>query len=748
MNLDSDHKLEKLSRSAALREYDAEITGIFDAGRVETPHIDLRRNLEIPKRRLWTILTTVLVAVTLSTVYAFKTRPVYRATARIEIDNETPQIQSLQDSYRGLPNSDDVFLKTQVRVLESDSLALQTIAQMDLADSAEFVPQRRTGRSVDLDSRSFRGKLLDEFRSRLGITLVPETRIIDASFESTDPNLAAQTVNTLVNRYVEYNFHEKYDATRQASGWMEQELDELKAKVERSQKALVDYERQNAIVNIDDKQNVAEEKLSDLDRDLTVAESDRAQKESLYDLVKSDEKQVAFVAQNDLLQKLEEKYADLEAQYVDVLGQYGPNFPKVIRLRDEVNEMQSLIDAERKRTVAQIQNDYMAAVGREALLAAAVAHQKTEVGKLNELLIQHNLLKREFDSNQQLYDSLLQRLKDATVSAGLRATDVHIVDHALAPATPVRPRKVRCIVLGLAAGLLFGLAFGFVQESLDSSVKTVEDAERLVGVPSLASIPFVQSQRAAYKLRWRTRTSTNGSAALSVLHNPVSHQAESYRALRTAILFSTAPRPPQTLLVTSAQPGEGKTCTSVNLGVVLGQRGGRVLIVDSDLRKPSMSQVLHLEPQIDGLTSVLTGACDLEAVIQPIESGSNVWVLPAGPNPPNPAELLSSSSMQEVLKQARESFDYIILDSPPALIFTDATILSTLVDGIVLVVSSGATARSALLRSYRILRSAGGRILGLVMNRADASLDNYGAYESYYYRAANTAEAAVSNGHK
>lgn len=747
MNL--EHQLQKRAQEPLLGEYEAEVTGSFATGQPDGSHFDLRRNFEIPKRRRWTIFTTALIAVTLATVYAYKTKPVYQATGRIELDNETPEIQSLQDTYRGLPNSDDTFLKTQVRVLESDSLALETIAQLNLGDQAEFLPQPQRYQASEPELRLQRGKLLDGFRNRLGITLVPESRIIETSFESTDPNLAAQVVNALVSNYVEYNFHEKYDATRQASGWMEQQLGELKAKVEKSQKALVDYERQNAIVNINDKQNVAEEKLSDLDRDLTVAESNRAQKESLYNLVKSDEKQVAFVAQNDLLQKLQEKYADLKAQYVDVLGQYGPNFPKVVRLRDEVSEMQSLINAERQRTVAQIQNDYLAAVGRENLLASAVNQQKADVGRLNELLIQHNLLKQEFESNQQLYDNLQQRLKDATVSAGLRATDVHIVDRALAPAMPVRPRKIRSIAVGLVAGLLVGLALAFVQESVDSSVKTAEDAERLIGVPSLASVPLARPQRSGHLLNWRASASANGSAALAALRNPLSHQAESYRALRTAILFSTAPRPPQALLVTSAQPGEGKTCTSVNLGVVLAQRGGRVLIVDSDLRKPGISQALHLRSESDGLTGVLTGACDLEVALQPIEPASNVWVLPAGPNPPNPAELLSSTRMEEVLKQVRDNFDYIILDSPPALMFTDATILSTMVDGIVLVVNAGSTARSALVRSSRILRTAGGRVLGLVMNRAEADLNDYGAYDAYYYRPTNgNGEPVPANGRK
>lgn len=726
---------------------------VMDATRLDSPfHSQLRATLDVPLRRIWTIITAVVIVLTVLTIYVFKATPIYQASARVEIDAETPQVQSVEDPYRGVPATDDAFLKTQVRVIESDNLALQTIAQLGLANGTELLPRKRTEPQAQSDPQFQEGKLLRIFKQRLGVSLVPETRIVEISFESPDPNHAARIVNAMLDNYLDYNFHEHYDATRQASGWMEQQLDELKAKVERSQKALVDYERQNALVNVNDKQNVAEERLADLNRDLTVADNDVAQKESLFNLVKSDEKQVAFVAQNELLQRLEEKSADLKSEYVDDLGKYGPNFPKVVRLRDQVAEMQSLIDGERRRTIAQIQNDYQAALGRENLLAAAVARQKAEVGRLNELSIQHNLLKREFESNQQLYDNLLQRLKDATVSAGLRATNIHVVDRALPPTIPVRPQKVRSILTGLLAALLVGITLTFVQESFDSSVKTAEDAERLTGIPALASIPAIEPDRARYALgKRRHAVSSNGDAALLVLNNPSSPSAESYRALRTAILFSTAPRPPQTLLVTSGQPSEGKTCTCLNLAFVLAQRGVRVLVVDSDLRRPCISSTLHFPSDSSGLTGVLTGACSLEAALQPLASVNNVWVLPAGPVPPNPAELLSSASMEKVLQEVRGQFDHILLDSPPALMFTDATILSSWVDGVLLVVHGGATAKRSLLRSYRTLKMAGARILGVVMNRVSSHQDTYGYYDSDYYNSYSVREKELvghsSNGH-
>ena len=417
---------------------------------------------------------------------------------------------------------------------------------------------------------------------------------------------------------------------------------------------------------------------------------------------------------------------------MDALGQYGPNFPKVVRLRDQVNEIQSMIERERKRVVARIRNDYMAALGREKLLSGAVAQEKAEVGKLSQLLIQHNILKREFDTNEQLYESLLQHLKDATVSAGLRATNIHLVDPALIPTAPVRPRIIYNIAIGLMVGLILGVTLAFLQESLDTSVKSAEDVERLIAAPALAVIPLARSS-------WRRMggdrsQAQDGGVESIVLRHPTSSLAESYRTLRTAILLSTAPRPPQALLLTSAQPREGKSCTSLNLAMGLAQRGVPVVIVDADLRRPSIGKGLGFSENGAGLSSLLSGAHSLDEVLRQYEPLPNLWVLPAGPQPPNPADLLASPTMEKVLQELRGRFEHVVLDSAPLLLVTDATILSRLVDGVVLVVESGVTARRALVRAHKILESAGGRILGTVVNKWDARSEGYYGYYGSYYR--------------
>ena len=695
----------------------------------------LRAYWQILNRRRWTVLTVVFTLTTLVAIVSFKMKPIYQATARVSVEAEPPNMQTINNLYQSLP-TDPAFLQTQVNVLKSDNLAWQTIQQFGLGENAEFNPISQPSKAAPSDSPTvIQDRLIRTFRSHLRVELMRDSRVLEVSFESVAPGLAARVANSLIANYAEYNFRTRYDATRQASGWMEQQLDELKAKVEKSQQALVDYEREHAIANVSDKQNVVEQRLADQSKDLSEAQSARAQKEAVYDIVRGNEAQVALVADNPLLQRLEEKYADRQAEYIEALGQYGPNFPKVVRIRNQVAEIESLIERERKQMVVRIRNDYNTALRREQLLAAAVAQQKIEVGKLNQLLIQHNVLKREAESNQQLYDSLMRQLKDATVSAGLRATNVHVVDQALVPTVPVRPNKSQNIAVGLLVGLILGVTLAFVGEGLDDSIKSAEELERTIGLATLAVIPresTIKSPSTWLLARKAAGSTPEGKVELTVLHRPASALAESFRSLRTSVLLSTAPRPPQVLLVTSAQPKEGKTCITLNLAFTLAQRGSQVLIIDADLRRPKVARALGLTNQ-EGLTSFLAGSHGLEAALKQSEALPNLWILPAGPHPPNPAELLSSPTMEQLLQGLRRRFDHIVIDTPPALWVTDATVLSRFVDGVILVVESRVSARGVILRTYRILENGGTKILGAVLNKLDMTHDGYyGSYYRYY----------------
>ena len=709
----------------------------FDAPVSEEPIYEAEPSLgaywRILLRRRWTILTVVIVCTTLVTIASFKMKPIYRSTALVEVDSETPQIQTLNDTYQQLPMEQD-FLRTQIQVLNTDNLAWRTVEQLRLGENPSFSPpqNKETNDPTYFEHRKM--KLIREFHRNLDVSLLAGSRVVQVSFESTDPSLAAKVANTLVDNYLDYNFREKYDATRQASGRMEQQLDELKAKVEKSQQELVDYQRQHAIVDANDKQSVVEQRLGELSTQLTAAQSDRIQKEALYTQVQNNPEKMSSLAQNELLQKLEEQFAVLRKEYVEALSQYGPAFPKVARLQKQVDEYQSMIDRERNRVVDRLRRDYASAVTRESLLVQAVTRQKAELGEFNKLLVQQNILKGDFETSQKLYERLLEHLKDATVSAGLKSTNIHLVDTALVSSDPVRPKKLLNIALAMSGGLIVGIFLAVLQESLDHSIKSAEEVEILVSVPALAVIPskrpLARPLRQLGNRKDKLLSVTNGKLELEVLNHATSALSESFRSLRTSTMLSMPMHPPKTILVTSSNKGEGKTTTSVNLAVTMAQQQGEVLLIDCDLRKPGVASALGLDTD-RGLSTVLAGTETLENSLQKFNDLPNLSVLTTGPLPPNPAELLSSARMGEVLSELQTRYRHIVIDSPPLLMVTDATILSTLADGVILVVEAGLTPRKAVIRSCRVLHGAGARILGVALNKVDLRFDGY--YGTYYY---------------
>jgi capsular exopolysaccharide synthesis family protein len=684
---------------------------------------------DILLKRRWTVVTVMVVLSTLVAISTFRTKPVYKAVARVQVEAESPLIQSLNDLAQYQQNWDiDTFIQTQMEILKSDVLAWRMIEEMRLAENPNFASAKDSNKKI---SEQRKAELIARFKGGLSVQLMPKTHMLLVSYESTDPELAARVSNALVADYIDYNFRQKYDAVRQASGWMEQQLDELKAKVEKSQQALVDYERQNAITNTGDKQSVQEQMLSDLGKDLTTAQSERIQKESLYDQVVTNRVQMATLVHDELLESLEVKQAELRNQYTDIVNQYGPNYPKALRLQQQLADARTQIEQEQSRVIDRIRRDYITAQNREQLAASAVSRQKDELGKLNQLLVEHNMLKRDFDTNQQLYQNLLAKLKEATLSVGLRPNNINLVDSATTPTSPVRPRRLLNTTMGLLAGLFLGIIVAFAQEALDQSVKSIVHLELLLGAPSLAIIPYYRS---AYgPTRKAGILGNSGQVGLVSVEKPQSVLAEAYRSLRTAILSVSNPSP-KTILVTSTKSGEGKTATSLNLSAVLAQRKGPVVLVDCDLRKPSIAAELRLNDD-KGLTGILAGGISLDDALQVHPDCQELSVLTSGPKAENPAELLSSDRMVELLSELARRFEHVIIDSPPVLAVTDAAILAGMVDGVVLVVEGSKTHKGALLHSNRTLVSSGARILGAVFNKYDYRREGaygYGTCFNYY----------------
>jgi succinoglycan biosynthesis transport protein ExoP len=391
-------------------------------GPEENHYVSFTAAWNILLKRRATVITVVVIVITLTAIYSYRMQPVYKAQARLFVEADSAPIRSLNElSERGA--TDEEFVQTQIEVLKSDNLAWQAIEQLHLENAPQFakalkLAQRRPDRR--------KMAMIAAFKDHLSVDLVPKTRMIVVGFESTDPKLAAQVASAQVQNYVNYSFNERYEATRKVSGWLEQQLDELKAKVEESQQRMVDYERQNSIASMGEastgpsgsvaRQNVTEQMLSDLIKELANARADRIQKQAKYEQVKHDRKLLASLAENDLVKQLLVQQSELKNQFTEALNQYGPKFPKVLRLQQQISENEASLQSEQNRVIDRERQEYMAALDREQLAANAVGKQKQELSNLNQKMVQHNILRRDFETNQQLYQNLLQRLKDANVS--------------------------------------------------------------------------------------------------------------------------------------------------------------------------------------------------------------------------------------------------------------------------------------------------------------------------------------------
>ncbi len=696
--------------------------------------------LLVLRKHQWLILSFMLAVVTIVTISTFRMQPVYNATARIAIDRENANILPFPgaDSYDYMMDLEN-YIETQSKILTSETLALQTIRNTGLSARPEF--SSPNGPSEAMASGSLanqkRPPELGEFLGSLSVKRVPNSRLMDVSFESTDSQLAARIVNAHIASYIEQNFRSKYEATTQASTWLADQLSELKIKVQKSEDARIAYERQNQIWTLDDKQNITTQRLSDINKQLTDAQSERMKKESLYEFAKSGNLDAVPQVQSDAgLAELLRKRNDLSSQYNDALSQYGPNFPKVQRLQAQLKDLDANIEKEKKKIVDVLESDYREARQRESMLTQALDQQKAAANQMAEKLVEYNILKREAEANKALYEGLMTKLKETAISLGLRSSNIRIVDPAMIPSTPSGPAKTRNITLAFLVGLVGGIGLALMREYLDNTVKSPDDVETLARLPSLAVVPqFASSNGSSKRQGLLQGFGANGQdkrIELVAQHLPKSQMSEAFRALRTSILLSQADHPPQVILVTSALPREGKTTAAANLAVTLAQLGDSTVLVDADLRKPGIGRLLNLgSGKYAGLSSYLAGVSSLDLVSVPHPAIPNLVAIPTGPLPPNPADLLSSHKLADAIAELRTKFKFIVIDSPPIMAATDAVILSVQADGVLLVVRSGETPKEAFTRTRDLLTSVKCHILGVVLNAVDSSAPDY--YYSYRY---------------
>jgi len=695
--------------------------------------------LLILRKHQWLILSFMLAVVTIVSIATFRMRPVYVATARIEIDRENANILPFQgaDSYDYMVDTDN-YIETQSKILTSETLALQTIRNGGLTARPEFSSPNGPSEAVAIGSlaNQKRPPELAEFLGSLGVRRVPNSRLMDVSFESTDPELAARIVNAHIATYVEQNYRSKYESTSQASTWLADQLNDFKIKVQKSEEARITYERQNQIWTIDDKQNMTTQRLSDINRQFTEAQSERMRKESLYEFAKAGNLDaVPQVQSNTALTETLKKRTEAQAAYEDALEQYGPNFPKVQRLKSQLKDLDDNVEKEKQKVLDVLESDYREARQREAQMSLALDQAKAEANHMAEKLVEYNILKREAEANKALYDGLMNKMKETAISAGLRSSNIRVVDPAMVPTTPARPAKAKNVMLSFLVGLIGGIGLALLREYLDNTVKTPDDIETLARLPSLAVVPQFAGTNGTRRRGVLPGLSSNGHEKrieLVAQHLPKSQMSEAFRALRTSILLSQADHPPQVILVTSALPREGKTTAAANLAVTLAQLGDSTVLVDADLRKPGIGRLLNLGGgKYAGLSSYLAGVSSLDLVSVPHPAIPNLVAIPTGPLPPNPADLLSSHKLADAIAELRTKFKFIVIDSPPIMAATDAVILSVQADGVLLVVRSGETPKEAFTRTRDLLSSVKCRVLGVVLNAVDSSAPDY--YYSYRY---------------
>ncbi|MBI2685991.1 MAG: polysaccharide biosynthesis tyrosine autokinase [Acidobacteria bacterium] len=719
------------------------------------------------RRRRGVVALIAAIGLILAVLITLPMTPVYTARTSVEIQDTNQDFLNMKSVQQFSSESGGWMLmtdiQTHIRVLQSMTLLDRAAKKMsqNLPPSPAQEPGRMSAwrRALNLpeqQAEDSRVTALSMARGSVRARAQGQTRIIEISADSTDKQMAAEFVNVLTNEFIEQNMEARWQQTQKTGDWLARQLDEMKIKLERSEDQLQDYARRSGLLFTAEKSSVSEDRLKQLQQALSAATAERVSKQSRFEMAKNASPESLPDVINDAgLRDLQGKLTELQRQAAELKATYNDKYPKLQKLDPQVRWLESQVQRERAAILAKIKNENDEAVRKESLLRADYETQARLVRDEGEKGVHYGILKREVDSNRQLYESMLQRVKEASLAGALRASNIRVVDPARTPGAPSRPNLPNNAFLGLLGGLLCGVAFVVTTDKANNTFRDPGDVQFYLNLPELGVIPSEKAQVGSYAKRKLKAAVHNeklllsgnpGGAELTQRIELTVHQqktsmlAESFRATLTSILFSGENgQRPRALVVTSSGPGEGKSTVVSNLAAALGEIHQRVLLIDADTRKPRQHDIFGV-PNDTGLTTLLLdtrspGDVDLEEVILPTRV-NGVFIMPAGPAVASITNLLYSGRMEEYVEVLTRMFDVVLIDTPPMLQIPDARVLGRMAGGVVLVLRTARTTRDAALAVRQRLQEDGTRILGTILNdwNPKASPGGYYGYRQGYYQ--------------
>ncbi len=786
---------ELIKSTPASRELDRPLDTIhqpvsyrYDSGEAELEegiHWRLHDYWRSARKHIWLIIGILILVTTLAAIYSARQPDVFEAAAKIQVDNENtnPALGAFKSNNIIVNSSytDPIYFNTQIQILTSAGLLGRVVKTLDLENNQDFLrPQAARNSSTwaslkkmvgfgnkgqdaaknqgaenspltvnfapassrdDLVEINKLAPLVGMLQGGLTVKQVPDTRLIELRFRHQDPQIASKIVNAVSDAFVLSNLERRTETSATAGDFLAKRIADLQVEIRRGEEQLLNYAKLHQILSLDESQNTVVERLAGLNRQLMEAEKERTEAEAKYraSLDSGRAEAQASEATSKQTGETENKLAELRQKRAQLLVTYTEKYPEVKEIDQQVAVLEKqLKDTSSKATnvvVKNLETRYLEAKSKEDTLRASFNKQRSETLTQNEAAVNYRIIQQEVQTNKALLDGLLQRSKENEVMQAGTPNNIHVVDRAPVPQGAVGPRRMQSIALAMLISLVFGVALARYLDYLDDSIHSAADVEKTLHLPALAVIPAIGSlTRRRLRSPSTSLQKRNGAASSPVLLdiNSRSPLAEAYKQLRTSVLLSSAGGAPKTLLVTSSQPAEGKTTTAINTAMSLAQTGATVLVIDADMRRPRVHQILESENN-RGLSTILASKLNEAEMLALIEQHekSGLYVLPSGPIPPNPAELTGSDQMRRLLAVLEANFDHIVIDSPPIASFTDGVLISAMVDGVLLVVHGGRSSRNVVRRTRQVLQEVGAKIFGVVLN--NVTLSTKDEYYKYYY---------------